>query len=97
MKSTEKKTSESENGTTNVENMNNKSFNYELLEREEVKGTPFTVIKGDIENNTQFEGWGIFFGKYLMETPYKTKNEAIKEAKKVTWDRVIKVISILNK
>lgn len=66
---------------------NNKEVQ-ELVKREEVEQTPFTIV-------TTEEGSFLTMGKYRL-TEAKTIEEIRKEAKQVTWNRLIQVIMLLN-
>lgn len=68
-----------------------KEENYEMVERENIEDTPFTVITVK-ETGEHFA----CLGKYRITEPVKTKAECIKEVKKVTWNRIVQVILLMH-
>lgn len=77
-----------ENGQLNANKTDSKECNSELVEREEVENTPFTVITAGSKT----------FGVMGMHriTEYGTKEEIRKELKEITWNRLIQVIMLLT-
>jgi hypothetical protein len=65
--------------------------NTELVKRKEIKDTPFTVISLT-EQNEHFA----VLGDYRVTEVYDNPQTAEKEVKKVTWNRLIQVILILQ-
>lgn len=63
----------------------------QLLEKFEIKETPFTIIK-DNERETYF---GVL-GQYRMTEEHKTKEEAITEITKMTWNNILNVIIAIH-
>ena len=69
-------------------NTDNKNKVEELVQREEVKDTPFTIV-------TTEEGSFVTMGKYRLSEP-KGIDEVRKETKQITWNRLIQVIMLLH-
>ena len=65
--------------------------NSEMIKREDVKNTPFTIISLTDKN----EHFAVM-GEYRVTEVYKTKEKAKKEVEQITWNRIIQVIMILN-
>lgn len=63
--------------------------NYELITRTDVEDSPFVIIGKDNEY------FGVM-GKYRITEPEETKEEVLKKLQKITWNRIIQVIMILN-
>ena len=61
----------------------------ELIERDEIKNSPFEVI------TKNGESWGVM-GNYRLTEVNKDRKEVKKQLEKVTWNRVIQVVMILN-
>ena len=53
-----------------------------------LEGTPFTLV------SDEGKVFGIM-GKYRLTECFESEEEAEKEVKKITWDRLIQVISIM--
>lgn len=74
---------------TNKSNSGPETKNTQLIEKEEVEGTPFTVVKQD-------DVWFILMGKYRLDpTPFPTKKEAIRDARRFSWDKIVQVAQIM--
>lgn len=74
---------------TNKSNSGFETKNTQLIEKEEVEGTPFTVVKQD-------DVWYVLMGKYRLDpTPFPTKVDAIKEALTINWDKIVQVAQIM--
>lgn len=86
MKSTTKS-----NTDTTLEITDNLDSNSELIQRKEVKDSPFTIISL-IEQKEHFA----VLGEYRITEKYKSAEVAEAEVKKVTWDRIIQVTMILH-
>lgn len=71
-----------------VETRSKKSNSEELIEYHEIKDTPFTIARNGDE-------WFVLMGKYRLTEKLKDKAEATKEAKSMTWFRIMQVISIM--
>ncbi len=69
--------------------MNNDEPNSELIVREPIENSPFTII--GIENQ-----WFGSMGKYRITEPMDTKEEVKEEVSKITWDRIVQVILIVT-
>ena len=79
-----------ESTSTNVEKANNNdSSNNEIIERFPIENSPFTVIT---VNNEHF---GVM-GEYRMTESYETRKECAEELEKITWNRIIQVLMVLN-
>lgn len=61
----------------------------ELINRCEIKDSPFVVV-------TVKEGSFGTLGKYRLTEVFKTKDEAIIAMEKITWNRIIQVMSLIN-
>lgn len=71
----------------NVKEVDNKESS-ELINREKVKDSPFDII------TINDESFGVM-GDYRI-TEKGTRDEIKKELEKITWNRLIQVIMILN-
>ena len=61
----------------------------ELVQRENVKDSPFVII-------TTEDGSFGSMGKWRITEIRKTKNEVLQELTKITWDRIIQVVMLLT-
>lgn len=61
----------------------------ELIKKHEIEDTPFMVV-------TTEEGSFATLGKYRLTPVYPTKQEAIDDVSKVTWNRILQIISLVN-
>lgn len=66
-----------------------KEKNTELIQKTEVPDSPFVIV-------TTEEGSFAALGKYRLTEVYKTKQEAIDHVSRVTWNRIIQVISLVT-
>ncbi len=66
----------------------NKDFGNELIQREKVEDSPFMVV------TVGEESFGIM-GAYRITEGKKSKEEVIKELRKITWNRLMQVICII--
>lgn len=68
-------------------------YNSELINRERIEGTPFTIIE-DKE-----KGYYITMGNYLITHPTKTKTEQIEKLHHLeTWNIILTmIIIVINK
>jgi hypothetical protein len=82
-------TLEKESSLTNVEELTNKDSGSELVSRNPIEGTPFTIIS--LEN----KHFGIM-GEYRVTEEMKSKGEVEDELKCITWNRIIQVMMILE-
>jgi len=84
------------NARTKIETMEVKgetevTANKELIQRKEVKNTPFTIIS-KTDTNEHFA----VMGDYRITEVYDSQNKVEKEVKKITWNRIIQVMMIVN-
>ena len=84
------------NARTKIETMEVKGAtevkgNTELIKRKEVKNTPFTIIS-KTDTNEHFA----VMGDYRITEVYDSQNKVEKEVKKITWNRIVQVMMILN-
>ena len=61
----------------------------ELIERDEIKDSPFEVI------TRNGESWGVM-GQYRLTEVGNNKKKVKRELEKITWNRIIQVTMILN-
>ena len=61
----------------------------ELIERDEIKDSPFEVI------TKNGQSWGAM-GQYRLTEVGNNRKKVKRELEKITWNRVIQVIMILN-
>lgn len=79
-----------ESSLTNVEKQTKEDcLNEELIQREDIKDSPFQIITVD---NKSF---GVM-GKYRLTEEKETKDEIRKDLESITWNRIIQVIMILD-
>ena len=64
--------------------------NTELVEKIEVEGTPFTIVRNE-------ELWYILLGKYRLTEGFENKEEALKEANTINWNKILQVCIIVGK
>lgn len=88
MKSTNNKTTASENSQTNAKAQDKQNSSEQLMQYHQVKDTPFTIIKHE-KGNT------VMIGKYRLSEDYETAEEAMKDAKRMDWDRIMQVIGVM--
>lgn len=65
------------------------SKNKELITKTEVEGTPFIVV-------TTKNGSFATIGRYRLTEEMKSEKECIAEIKKITWNRIIQVVSLMQ-
>lgn len=63
--------------------------NEELIKKTEIKDSPFIII------STENRHFGTL-GQYRLTEDYKTLEEAIMKTEKITWNRIIQVISLIH-
>lgn len=61
-----------------------------ILIRKNVKNTPFTLV-------TTEEGTFVAVANYTVSEMFKTEEEAEADARSITWDRIMQIITILHK
>jgi hypothetical protein len=59
-----------------------------LVERENVENTPFTIYKHEKE-------WFVLIGMYRLSESFKTKEEALEDAKRTDWERMMQVMGVM--
>lgn len=69
----------------------NSSENKELIKRTEVDNTPFHIIS----NADETINFGVF-GRYKITEDYHTIEQVKKELEKITWNRVIQIITLVH-
>lgn len=69
--------------------MTKKTDKTELIERTEIENSPFVVI------TTEGQSFGTM-GHWRLTEPYDTKEEAIAEMEKITWNRIIQVMMLIS-
>lgn len=74
--------------SVNGEDKKNSSKN-ELIKRTSVDDSPFEIIE------LEYGCFGVM-GNYRITEEYKTQAEVKKELEKITWNRIIQVIMILD-
>jgi hypothetical protein len=80
-----------EDSVMNVERVNKKdSGNEQLVEREAIENSPFTIITVDEQS------FGVM-GEFRVTEKYTWKDDVRKELEKITWNRIVQVFMILNK
>lgn len=72
-----------------TKNTNNTELNSELIKRTEIKDTPFTVI------TIEGKSFGSM-GQYRITEIYNNEETPKKEVQKITWNRLIQVIMLLQ-
>lgn len=73
----------------NANDIHNYDLNSEIFKTKEVEETPFTVITiGETSFGT--------IGKYKLTNDFMTVEEAEEDVKKITWNRLVNVIMILQ-
>lgn len=74
----------------NANKVNKKdSLSNEIIEREEIKDSPFTII------TMNEESFGVM-GDYRLTEKSGSKEEVKEKLEKITWNRIIQVIMILK-
>ena len=67
---------------------NSECFNEELINFTEVENTPFTVISKEEQHI-------VMLGKYRVSETFESKDEAIKDANSITWNRITQLITVM--
>lgn len=71
------------------QNVEEADKNGSLIERESIEDSPFTVIS--------IEGYHFgVMGDYRITEKSNSKKEIIKELSKITWNRIIQIVMILD-
>lgn len=76
--------------TTKQRSNSRKKKNETLVEYFEVPNSPFTVVK-------EHEAYFVVMGRGRMSGDFKTKAEAMKDAKSITWDKITQVMMVMFK
>jgi len=84
------KTQTTESTPMNVKEVNNSKSSEELVKRESVKDSPFTIIS--LEDKEHF---GVM-GEYRVTETMNSKGEVEDELRRITWNRIIQVIMVLD-
>ena len=81
----------SSEGTNNIplDLLKKDERNTELVEKIEVEGTPFTIVKNE-------ELWYILLGKYRLTEGYESKELALDEANTINWNKILQVCIIIG-
>lgn len=78
-----------EQSLTNVESLTNKDSGSEMVERNLIEGSPFTVI------SVEDKHFGVM-GEYRVTEEMKSRGEVEDELRCITWNRIIQVMMILE-
>lgn len=76
---------------TSAKGTDNKNLNYELIKRVKVVGTPFTVVTTDKGSMVTWGNNGL--SKWFKGE--KAEVQATTEAKKINWNKLLEVFSIM--
>tara|TARA_B100001094_G_C18039641_1_gene724339 strand:- start:712 stop:1005 length:294 start_codon:yes stop_codon:yes gene_type:complete len=60
-----------------------------LIERENIEDSPFTIV------SIEEEHFGVM-GEYRLTEKYSNKEELKKELSKITWNRIIQIVMVLD-
>lgn len=74
--------------TRNKNYGNEETIGEELIHREDVENTPFTIMQ--IEDD-----YFATMGKYRLTELHKDKEKLKKELTKITWNRIVQVVSVM--
>lgn len=88
MKSTNNKTTALENSQTNAKAQDKQNSGEQLMQYHQVESTPFTIIKHE-------KGHTVMIGKYRLSEDYETAKEAMEDAKRMDWDRIMQVMGVM--
>lgn len=91
---TEKKSSESQQSSTSALEANPNNKNYPLVERKEIKGTPFTCVKMTAEGSDETQWFGIY-GEVLITPIVKTEDEVLKMILDKDWQIIFNVAGLM--
>ena len=78
-----------ESTSMNVKEVNRQGSSEELVKREQIKDTPFTMIGMDGK-------WFGTMGEYRMTEQFDNKGELEDSLKCITWNRIIQVMMVIN-
>lgn len=85
-----KKTQFMSNSATSHMVTDKREVNEELIKFHEVEGTPFTVAE---EAKEGYKEYHVLLGNKRFDT-YESLEEAMKEAKEITWNKIFTVIGV---
>lgn len=72
----------------NAEEQNKQNWSSELVKREAIKGTPFSVVTTEHGSKVTWGQWGI--GEW-----HEREEDAKKDAVKVDWNKMLEVFNII--
>lgn len=76
----------------NADQTPKQDYNSELIKREKIEGTPFTIIE-DTE-----KGWYVVMGNYIITKPSDTKELAMRILEIERWNIILTmIIIVINK
>lgn len=87
--STNKKHSEQLATQLNAEDNHNSNSNSELVDREQLDGTPFWII------GNEDDGYKLIMGKYQLTGTYRSKDEIIEQLENDMWKMILNMILIV--
>lgn len=78
----------------NANTMDNKNLNSnkEMIKLNEVKNTPFSILE-KLENE-EYEYY-VMLGKYRLSESFKSLEEAMEDAKRTDWERLMQVVGVM--
>lgn len=71
----------------NAEALGNTHYS-ENTEMEPVEQTPFHIVRTEAD-------WFVVIGKYRVSDRHDTKEEALKDAKTIDWNKIITVMTVI--
>lgn len=75
---------------TNAEETHNSQSSDQLIEREQIEGSPLWIVK--IQNT-----YNLIMGQYkLNETPFESKKQILDYVKKEMWNIITRIIVIIS-
>lgn len=79
-----------QNGSSSntAEGQDNNNSNSELVEKINIKDTPFTAVRLD-------DKWFLTLGKYRLTDPVQTFDEVEAQAYETTWTRIMSIMQIM--
>lgn len=72
----------------NANEQDKQNYSEQLMQYHQVKDTPFTIIKHE-------KGYTVMLGKYRLSEDYESIGEAMKDAKRMDWDRIMQVMGVM--
>lgn len=67
---------------------NTNSNSEQLIEREDIENTPFTIVKFS-------DKWTLVMGRYKIAGPFPTKDLALEASKDASWNTIMIVIQAM--